>query len=198
MKRLFILLTVIWLATYAGALCPSGCACFDDSVCSYYCYNSQCQYYKLIGNLCSGYYVHPRECGSSAYCEPSTWTCQRQKSNGAYCTYDYSCLSGYCDYTRRACGYKYTIQWQVTILVPVLIVFVVFTLIIVLVIARRRRQRAFMYYQNRSVVLPPATPYSYQNPCAVGEMPPPAYPGATYAPPPTSYQNYQNFQGYRG
>lgn len=191
MKSLLIVFTIISLAVYTAALCPVGCTCSDDSSCQYYCNTGLCQSQIPPWGRCSGHYIHPRECGSVSYCDPSTLTCQLQIGNGQWCTYDFSCLSGYCDYSTRTCRNKYiNADWQLFILVPILIVVIFLTLlfVVIIIVRNRQRQRAFTHCPNQYVVLPPHAPCSYQNACMVGEMPPPHYPGPTFTPSQKPYQ----------
>jgi hypothetical protein len=189
-KILFFVFAVALLSSSTYSLCPSGCSCSDDSNCEYYCSGGLCQPQIYQGNPCSGYYIHPRECGSGSYCDPTYRTCQWKKSYNEWCTDDYWCSTGYCSPRTNTCQSKTSsFDWTNTYLIigisggsTLLLV------LVIIIIVRKQRSRAFAYYQNPYVVLPPNTPYSYQNSYFVGETPPPPYPGVASAPAPKPYQ----------
>jgi hypothetical protein len=189
---LLTLFACVLLPIYTSALSATGNTCYDDSACAYFCSSNECQDALPLWAKCSGNFIHPRECGSSRYCDTmSLYTCQWLKNTGDYCTYSYSCLSGYCDYRTSTCQAKNSndFNWITPILVPSVIVFVIFITLVSVIIACRRRQRALACYQNPYVVLPSGNPhYSYQNSYCVGEAPPPPYPVAIHAPSPKPYQ----------
>ena len=164
-KPLFITFVLLLLSMMSDARCISGCYCTDDSSCNYYCQNNVCQTSISIGERCSGYYVHPRECGSIAFCDPNSgWTCQYQKSFDTPCTYDYSCLSGNCDYKTKTCQLKSSpVNVLYPIVIPSVIVFFIVIIIIVSVSVRQQRMRALALYRNPRVVIPVGVSYSYQN-----------------------------------
>ncbi len=183
MKTLIVLFTIATLIIYTAARCSYGCTCFNDDACTYYCDGSQCQSDIPLWSRCSGYRIHPRECGLVSYCEPSSMTCQLQKNNNQWCLYDYSCLSDYCDPRTNTCRYKSSFNaWQYYILIPSLFVTIIFVLFLFIAVRRRQRRFAYVPYHNHCVIAPAGTPYSYQNPCVVGEMPPPPYPGPISTP----------------
>ncbi|CAF0857868.1 unnamed protein product [Adineta ricciae] len=184
MKIFFAVFITILLPMMSDARCSYGCSCSDDSPCENYCENNICQNAIPLGQKCSSYYFHPRQCGIVSYCDPdSDYTCQLQKNYGASCTYDYSCLSGNCDYASKTCQSK-SFNFLYPIVIPAVAVFFIIIIIIISVSIRRQRMRALALYRAPYVVLPAGTPYSYQNPYMVAEVPPPAYPGATPAPKP--------------
>lgn len=191
MKTLFILFGIILLPLYAASRCSFGCSCINDDSCDYYCRNFTCQESIPLWRNCSGYYVHPRECGIISYCDPqSGFTCQLQKNYGEQCTYSYSCLSDYCDSRTWTCEYKYdTSPWIVPIFLPSLVGLIIFVTFVLVIIRYRARRRALAYYQTPYVVMPSSTPCSYQNACLVGEGSPPPYPGPHAAPLTKTYQS---------
>ena len=178
MRKLFHILVVVVLLPICASRCAYDCPCYDDSDCSYYCRNSECQQSIPLWEKCSGYYIHPRECGLVSYCDPnSNYTCQLQKSNGDRCKYSYSCLSGYCDRTTDTCQFKYSsLDWSIRILLPSVLFFVILSVFLVAIIVCRRRRRTLAYYRSPYVVLPAGTPYSDGNSCIVTEASPPPYP----------------------
>ncbi|CAF3382638.1 unnamed protein product [Rotaria sp. Silwood2] len=191
MKIFFIFFAAVFLPICTSR-CQFGCTCYDDSICEYYCYNYQCHQEIPLWQKCSGYYIHPRECGSVSYCDPnSNYTCQIQKSNGERCQYSYSCLSDYCDYNTKRCQFKNTAtNWLLPVVMPSVIVFTLLMIFFILIVVRiQRRRAALAYYQCPYVVLPPNTSYSYQNSSVVTESSPPPYPGAISPPLPKTYQN---------
>ncbi|UJR34225.1 hypothetical protein I4U23_021630 [Adineta vaga] len=169
-----------------NARCTYGCACSDDSSCEYYCDNGMCQNQVPLWQKCSSYYIHPRQCGSVSYCDPdSSFTCQLKKNYGERCTYSYTCLSDNCDYSSNTCQSKYTpVNLLYPVIIPCAFIFFVVIITIIIVATRRQRMRAFAYNRSPYVVLPAGTPYSYQNSYFVGDVPPPAYPGAIATPKP--------------
>lgn len=189
MKTLLILFTVLALVISTAARCSYGCYCSSDDTCDYYCSLSMCQRQISLGSTCSGYYVHPRECGSIYYCDPYTYTCQFQKNYGEYCTYSYTCLSGYCSPSSNTCEIRFSFSWQLYILVPILAFVIFCVFIIVFIIVCTRQRRASVPYANRCVIVPAGTPYSYQNQSVVGEVPPPSYSASTYPQVGKTYPN---------
>ncbi|CAF3356418.1 unnamed protein product [Rotaria socialis] len=191
MKIFFILFIAIILPICAVSRCQFGCTCYDDSNCEYYCNQSICQQAIPLWRKCSGYYIHPRECGLVSYCDPNSgFTCQLQKNYGELCTYSYSCLSEYCDYKTNTCQSKYkSSDWLVPIVLPSILVFVMLLITCITVMACRQRRRTLAYCQNPYIILPPDTPYPYQNACTVTEALPPPYPGRILTPAPKTYQS---------
>lgn len=195
-KLLFLLLTVVCLPTASASGCGYGCYCIDDGACAYYCQNNMCQNQLPYGSQCTGYYVHPHECGSLYYCDSTSYPyyCKSLKSEGDYCTTSYSCLSNYCDSSTSTCRYYssyfiYTVPIAITCVVST----VIFVLVVVLIVRLRRQRRlALAAYRVPCTVVP--TPVgvhsSYHNPCLLGEGPPPKYPGRMNpVASPSSYQN---------
>jgi hypothetical protein len=189
---LLTFLTVISLVTCIGALCPYGCPCRDDSTCQYYCSQRVCQQVIPYQGKCSGFNIHPQECGFSSFCDPkSDFTCQLKKIYGEDCFYSYSCLSNYCDYRTNTCQSKdmSNFAWMTSYLLPSVVFFGVLMVIIALLVRHRQRQRARAYFTNPYVILPPNRPYSYQNSFpALTEVSPPAYSQVTSTAYPKPYQ----------
>ncbi|CAM4860975.1 unnamed protein product [Rotaria socialis] len=159
MKIFFILFIAIILPICAVSRCQFGCTCYDDSNCEYYCNQSICQQAIPLWRKCSGYYIHPRECGLVSYCDPNSgFTCQLQKNYGE-------------------------------LLLPSILVFVMLLITCITVMACRQRRRTLAYCQNPYIILPPDTPYPYQNACTVTEALPPPYPGRILTPAPKTYQS---------
>ncbi|CAF1595787.1 unnamed protein product, partial [Didymodactylos carnosus] len=173
----------------ARSLCSQGCICHSDRSCQYYCEDHECQDEIRLGQTCSGHHAHVRECGTAAYCDPdSGYKCKIQKSSGMSCRYDYSCLSGNCDYTTKTCQYKYksNIRFIFAIILPSVIGgLLIFIVLVVLFIHITKRRTAHVPPVVHQGFIAPA--YGYQNPTmmTVGEMPPPPYP----YPPATSDRN---------
>ncbi|CAF0826938.1 unnamed protein product [Rotaria sordida] len=190
MKVFFIFFAAIFLPICTSR-CEYGCTCYNDDTCEYYCSNHICQNQIPLWKKCSGYYTHPRECGTVSYCDPySNYTCQLQKNYGERCTLSYSCLSGYCNYRTNTCQSKDTpSDWLIPIVLPSVLVVSLIMIFFILIIARRQRRRRLAYYQSPYVVLPPDTCYSYQNSCMVTESSPPPYPGTISPQLPKTYQN---------
>ncbi|UJR19684.1 hypothetical protein I4U23_022818 [Adineta vaga] len=187
MKIFFIVFISVLLPMMTDARCSYGCYCIDDSSCDYYCESNMCQNETPLWQKCSGYYSHPRQCGIVSYCDPdSGYTCQLQKNYGESCTYDYSCLSGNCDYKTKTCQSK-PFNLLYPIIIPSIAVFFIIIIILISVTVCRQRMRASALYRAPYVILPSGAPYSYQSPYIVGEVPPPAYPSAT--PTPKPYQS---------
>lgn len=193
MKIFFTLLIAVLLPIGTKSQCQYGCTCYDDSNCAYYCDLNQntCQRALFPGSRCSGYYIHPRECGDGFYCDSNSGlTCQSQKRNGETCMYSYSCLSGNCDYKTNTCQSNHiSPNWLIPILSLSILVFVILFIIFVAIAARRQRWQRLQYYRNPYVVLPSGSTYSYQNSCVVTETLPPPYPGTTSTPLPYAYPN---------
>ena len=192
MTTLLTFLTIFSLASCIGALCPYGCSCRDDSPCQYYCSQYVCQQAIPYQGKCSGFNIHPQECGFSSFCDPkSQFTCQFKKTYGEDCVYSYSCLSNYCDYRTNTCQSKDTsnFAWMTSYLIPGVVFIAVIMMIIALLVRHRQRQRARAYCNYPYVVLPPNRPYSYQNSFpALSEVPPPAYAQVTSPAYPKPYQ----------
>ncbi|CAF0766088.1 unnamed protein product [Adineta steineri] len=191
MKMFLVFLTIALLPVATYARCTYGCSCTNDSPCEYYCENYQCQLPTPLYQKCSPYYTHPRQCGTSRFCDfDSSYTCQPKKTNGERCTYDYACISGNCDSGSRTCQTNYSpINTMLPILLPTVVVFMLLFIVTLSIIARRRRMRALAYYRSPYIVLPSGTPYSYQNSYMVGETLPPPYPGVISTPYPKTYQS---------
>ena len=156
-KILFILFVNVLLPMTRTARCAYGCSCYDDSTCDYYCTNNMCENLKSLGQKCSGYYIHPRECGPASYCDTnSDYTCQSRKSYGEYCTYGYSCASDNCDYTANICQSK-RVNLLYVIVIPSVTVFVIVLIIVISVAICRRRVRRLTLDQAHYVFLLPGT-----------------------------------------
>jgi len=180
MVKIFLVvftLVVLLSSTYSSR-CTYGCACSTDDICEYYCENGVCQNSRAPGYTCSGYFIHPRECGTNYYCNPNSLTCQFKKSTGQWCTDDYWCSTGYCEQNTNTCSTPNSpFDWIGPALIVGITSFITLTLVFVIILIRRQRRRALQYCENPYVVLPPEMPYSYQHSCPVGEAPPPPYPG---------------------
>ncbi|CAF1172091.1 unnamed protein product [Rotaria sp. Silwood1] len=190
MKVFFIFFATVFLPICTSR-CSYGCTCYDDSVCEYYCDHNICQHEIPLWKKCSGYYIHPRECGSVSYCDSkSNNTCQLQKNYGERCEYSYSCLSGYCDHRTDTCQSEYSpSNWVFPIVLPTVIVFTLLMIFFILIVSRRQRRRTLACYQSPYIVLPPDACYSYQNSSIVTESSPPPYPGTISPPLPRTYQS---------
>jgi hypothetical protein len=186
MKMLSVLLVAVLLPLVADARCTYGCYCVNDDACDYYCENNMCQSQTSLWAKCSSYYIHPRQCGTVSYCDPnSNNTCQLKKNYGQRCTYSYTCLSDYCNPRTSVCETSsLSLGWIIPAVFTSTFVFIVLLVVIIAVVNRQRRLRSLAFYQSPYLVLPSATPYSYQNSYIVGEAPPPAYPGALQTPKP--------------
>lgn len=190
MKNFAILFSAACFVFNAVAYCPvgPGCTCYWDTDCAYYCQSSQCRPSIPYGGRCSGNAVHPNECGSGYYCDPaSSYTCQFKKSTGQYCSYSYSCYTGYCDYSTSTCrsGPLIYTGWVVPVIGSAVAFTVIFIVILVIIRVRRQRRMALGFYQTPCMVPASNQQCSYQNPYPVMENAPPAYPG-----PPKTYQSY--------
>ena len=183
MKLVFSVLLIVVLSTVVTGRCQYGCSCFSDNDCDYYCNLGMCQNVIPYNGRCSGYYIHPRECGSSSYCDLNSGsTCQFKKSDGQYCSNSYSCISGYCDYIRNVCGTDssfYYYPWVTPVIVSSVLISVFIILLIVLVRVRHQRRFARTVYANPYVVPPTVAVPSYQNSYPIVEDYPPPYPGPT-------------------
>jgi hypothetical protein len=76
-------------------------------------------------------------------------------------------------------------------LIPCLFVMIIFGLVLVIALRRRQRRLAYVTYPNRCVIVPANPPYACQNPCVVGEMPPPSYYNLSPTQKPYQGQSYQ-------
>ena len=182
MKNFDILFSVTCFVFSTLAFCPGdvGCQCFTDKDCTYYCSGNTCQPVVPYGNRCSGNALHPKECGSNSFCDPSYgYTCRYQKSSGESCTYSYSCVSNYCDYSTRTCrwGPETYYGWAVPTIATVIFITVLVTVLLVIIRVRRQRRLAMGCYQNPYVVVPGTAYQSYQHQYPVVENAPPPYPG---------------------
>lgn len=184
MKLLFVLVTIVSLPTNSLARCGYGCYCYNDDACEYFCMNGICQNQLPYGGQCTGYYTHPRECGSLYYCDQSSypWTCRSLKYEGSYCTADYQCLSTYCDFSSYTCRPNFSrFTWMTPVIVSGVVSSIIFIIVLLLIVRIRQRRRMALaaYSVPCPVVQTPVGVYpsSYQNPCLIGEGAPPKYPG---------------------
>ncbi len=187
MKRLFIFLVVlamIFIPLNCITLCEKDCPCADDNPCKYYCENRKCQPEIRYESRCSGYHVHPRECGYN-YCDPDSGrTCQFKKSTGVMCNTSWSCSSDYCDLTLKTCQYKpYSpdspdsssdSKILLYTLVPACAFIYIFGAMIILKKYVYNRRLAFVH-QAQNTVIATNPVYTIQNANVCEESSPPAY-----------------------
>ncbi|CAF0984235.1 unnamed protein product [Didymodactylos carnosus] len=81
-------------------------SCYNDTSCAYYCdnINKICQLQIPLGQKCSGYHIHQRECGNTAWCDSQqNYTCQPLKSGGKRCISNHECVTKVCNMLEGKC-----------------------------------------------------------------------------------------------
>lgn len=181
-KQLVILL-VFLTSTFIDCLtlCESECPCSNDDPCKYYCENRKCQPQIRYDERCSGYHIHPRECGYY-YCDPDSHnTCQSTKSSGVLCNTSWSCSSDYCDSTLKTCQHKpypsspSSSSWKIILYISIPAVALSFICTVISTCAVRRAQKrrlALIQEANRRTLATTAV-FAVQNTNSCQESAPP-------------------------
>ncbi len=134
----FILLLLSLATATAHRSCVFNCTCTDDSSCKFYCSNGRCQYSIPLFEPCSGYQIHPRECGKFQWCNSSTKQCERKKSSNHFCQYDYECLSDHCN-KKGLCKKESEEEGDMGATIPSAIAGILFLMLIIVIIIYQKR-----------------------------------------------------------
>jgi hypothetical protein len=161
-----LLLLLLPLTTTARNLCVYNCTCSDDSSCEFYCSNGQCQYSIPLFQQCSGYQIHPRECGTFQWCNPLTKQCERAKSVYYNCQYNYECISGYCSVKTGDCRQRP--DPPIGTIIPSVIAGTLFLVIIIIIIIYQKRIATLKKHSINASTNNP-------NVCSNAETKPPPY-----------------------
>jgi hypothetical protein len=147
----FVLL-LLPLITTARSSCEYNCPCSDDSICAFYCDNGRCQYSIPIYQNCSGYPIHPRECGPHRWCNRLTKRCEYGTADYFGCQYNYECLSGSCGEK----GWCVPNKVHASTVVPSVIAGVLFLTLIIVIIIYQKRIAALKKHSIHATIINPA------------------------------------------